>query len=172
MTRKPRFPESGAQEPGEGEQAVFDWLRTHHLPDKDAALRPAPKVRSPRLESSHRQGRSPAAWDFPLPDLEIDLHNHTVDEALARIDDALLAMEKAGFRCLRVVHGGGNPGYGAIKRALDRQFRTVWRHRVSFYRTEPDNMGSSLLQLAKTPLPTAAPKTGTPPKTAPKTRRK
>lgn len=140
-----------AEPPGEGAQAVLDWLRTHHVQDKDAASAapPGTPIRKPK-EHNLRKSRNPAAWNFPLPELEIDLHNHTVDEALARIDEAMEAMERSGLSCLRVVHGGGHTGYGPIKRALDRAFRTVWKHRVSFYRTEPDNMGSSLLKLSPT----------------------
>lgn len=147
MSGKTSFPGSSEPMPGEGEQAVLDWLRTHHLPDKDAQAAVQPAA-IPKSRIAQRTSRNPAAWDFPFPELEIDLHNHTVDEALARIEEAMDVMEKARFTCLRIVHGGGNPGYGPIKRALDRQFRTVWKHRVIFYRTEPDNMGSSLIKLA------------------------
>lgn len=134
--------------PGEGEAAVLAWLSRNIPPDKDAVAQAAPPAPNTlkRLDNKKR-GRNPAAWNCPLPDLEIDLHSHTVDEAIAKIADIMDAMEKAGFQCLRVVHGGGHPGYGPIKKALDRQFRSVWNHRVSYYRTEPDNAGSSLLVL-------------------------
>jgi len=61
-----------------GEQAVLDWLRTHHMPDKDA-VQPLQEIPSRKRIEPRRHTRNPSAWDFPLPDLEVDLHNHTVD---------------------------------------------------------------------------------------------
>lgn len=137
----------------QGEKTVLDWVNTHPIPNKDAALEHSSPA--PRAVSKNRKGsRHPSSWDLPLPDLEVDLHHHTVDEALAVIDETLISMEKAHLYCLRIVHGGGHPGYGLIKKALDRQFRTVWRHRMERFVTEPQNVGSSLVILPRSNSPT------------------
>jgi DNA-nicking Smr family endonuclease len=130
----------------EEEQQVLDWLRNHFLPDKDQELSTAPTA-LPKPSKGKRRSRNPAGWNLPEPDMEIDLHNLSVEEAVAKIEDLLEAMSRAGLTCLRIVHGGGNLGYGPIKKALDRNFRSVWKQRVRFYKTEPDNQGSSLAVL-------------------------
>ena len=91
--------------------------------------------------------RSPSAWELPVPEDEIDLHGMTADEAAEaverRIDDLLIA----GLKVLRVIHGGGNPEYGNVKRIIDRKVRSEWKNRVVFYKVEPDNAGSSIMKI-------------------------
>lgn len=137
----------------EGEKTVLDWVHSHAIPNKDVALE-SHSVLKPAVSKQKKGARHPSSWDLPLPDLEVDLHHHTVDEALAVIDETLISMEKAHLYCLRIVHGGGHPGYGLIKKALDRQFRTVWRHRMEHFVTEPHNVGSSLVILPRSNNPT------------------
>ena len=55
----------------------------------------------------------------------------------------------AGLSVLRVIHGGGNPEYGNVKRIIDRKVRSEWKNRVIFYKVEPDNAGSSIMKIGK-----------------------
>ena len=146
------------------EEFQLEWLKNHHVEDKDkqmaaqaeteAAARPA---RSPR---GRKMRRSPSAWELPVPDDEIDLHGMTSDEAAEaverRIDDLMIA----GLKVLRVIHGGGNPSYGNVKRIIDRKVRSEWSNRIELYKVEPDNAGSSIMILGK-PRPTVKAKAKT-----------
>ena len=103
--------------------------------------------------------RNPSAWELPVPEDEIDLHGMTSDEAAEaverRIDDLMIA----GLKILRVIHGGGNPSYGNVKRIIDRKVRSEWSNRIQLYKVEPDNAGSSIMILGKPrPAPAKAPR--------------
>jgi DNA-nicking Smr family endonuclease len=119
------------------------WMERNFVPDKDANAKFAPKY--VKKNAKRKNSNHPDGWKLPVPDEEVDLHGLTVDEAIAEIDIRLDAMKSVGYRCLRVVHGGGNPGYGPIKKTLDRQFRGPWKHRVRQILVEPGNSGSSLV---------------------------
>ena len=144
------------------EEFQLQWINSHHMEDKDkemqqqaeaAAVHPA---RSPR---GRKMRRSPSAWELPVPEDEIDLHGMTSDEAAEaverRIDDLMIA----GLKILRVIHGGGNPSYGNVKRIIDRKVRSEWSNRIQLYKVEPDNAGSSIMIRGKPrPAPTKAPR--------------
>ena len=134
------------------EEFQLQWINSHHMEDKDkemqqqaeaAAVHPA---RSPR---GRKMRRNPSAWELPVPEDEIDLHGMTSDEAAEaverRIDDLMIA----GLKILRVIHGGGNPSYGNVKRIIDRKVRSEWSNRIQLYKVEPDNAGSSIMILGK-----------------------
>ena len=151
------------------EEFQLQWIKNHHMEDKDkemqkaaeaeAAARPA---RSPR---GRKMRRSPSAWELPVPEDEIDLHGMTSDEAAEaverRIDDLMIA----GLKVLRVIHGGGNPSYGNVKRIIDRKVRSEWSNRIQLYKVEPDNAGSSIMIIGK-PANSDAPARPTPKKPA------
>ncbi len=48
---------------------------------------------------------------------EIDLHGHTVDEALPKLDSFLHGAFRAGYYQVRIVHGKGS---GTLRREVDR----------------------------------------------------
>ena len=133
------------------EEFLLEWLKNHHIEDKDEQMRlQAEKEAAERPERGPRgrkMRRSPASWELPVPEDEIDLHGMTADEAAEaverRIDDLLIA----GLKVLRVIHGGGNPEYGNVKRIIDRKVRSEWKNRVLLYRVEPDNAGSSIMKI-------------------------
>ena len=141
------------------EEFQLEWIKNHHMEDKDeqarkeaeanAAERPARSLRGRKMR------RNPSAWELPVPEDEIDLHGMTSDEAAEaverRIDDLMIA----GLKVLRVIHGGGNPSYGNVKRIIDRKVRSEWSNRIQLYKVEPDNAGSSIMILGK-PLPAPA----------------
>jgi len=135
------------------EEFQLEWLKNHHIEDKDEQMRlQAEKEAAERPERAprgHRMRRSPASWELPVPEDEIDLHGMTADEAAEaverRIDDLLIA----GLKVLRVIHGGGNPEYGNVKHIIDRKVRSEWKNRVLLYRVEPDNAGSSIMKIGR-----------------------
>lgn len=142
-----------ATELNEEERFQLEWIMNHHMEDKDKEAQFAAQAeeaskpkRSPR---GKKMGRSPSSWDLPVPEDEIDLHGYTSEEAAAaverRIDDLLIA----GLSVLRVIHGGGNPEYGNVKHIIDRKARTEWSNRITLYKVEPDNAGSSIMKLGK-----------------------
>ena len=141
------------------EEFQLEWIKNHPMQDKDelaeiqaeAEAEARPRMRAVR---GKKMRRNPAAWELPNPEDEIDLHGLTSEEAAEaverRIDDLLIA----GLSVLRVIHGGGNPEYGNVKRIIDRKVRSEWKNRVIFYKVEPDNAGSSIMKIGK-PRPQA-----------------
>ena len=135
------------------EEFQLQWINNHHMEDKDAQMQKeaesAAAARPTRAPRGRKMRRSPAAWELPRPEDEIDLHGMTSDEAAEaverRIDDLMIA----GLKILRVIHGGGNPSYGNVKRIIDRKVRSEWKNRVVFYKVEPDNAGSSIMKIGK-----------------------
>ena len=141
------------------EEFQMQWIMYHRMEDKDEQMRVdaenAAVQRPARLARGRKMRRNPAAWDLPMPEDEIDLHGMTSDEAAEaverRIDDLMIA----GLKILRVIHGGGNPSYGNVKRIIDRKVRSEWSNRIQLYKVEPDNAGSSIMILGKPrPAPT------------------
>ena len=141
------------------EEFQMQWIMNHRMEDKDEQMRVdaenAAVMRPARLARGRKMRRNPAAWDLPMPEDEIDLHGMTSDEAAEaverRIDDLMIA----GLKILRVIHGGGNPSYGNVKRIIDRKVRSEWSNRIQLYKVEPDNAGSSIMILGKPrPAPT------------------
>ena len=123
------------------------------MEDKDAQMQKeaesAAAARPTRAPRGRKMRRNPSAWELPVPEDEIDLHGMTSDEAAEaverRIDDLMIA----GLKVLRVIHGGGNPSYGNVKRIIDRKVRSEWSNRIQLYKVEPDNAGSSIMILGK-----------------------
>ena len=79
-------------------------------------------------------GRRPAA--------EIDLHGLTVDEALARAEQALNDALLADVPELRLIHGKGG---GRIRAALQRRLREI--PTVRAFRLDPGNPGVTIVSL-------------------------
>ncbi len=136
----------------EEELFQLEWVKNHHMEDKDKALEADGSTGSPTENRRHFKGkkvRNPASWGTPLPEDEIDLHGMTADEAAEAVERRMSQMSIAGLSVLRVIHGGGNPAYGNVKKIIDRKVRSEWRNRVVFYRTEIENAGSSILKIGK-----------------------
>lgn len=144
----------------EAEKIQWEWLKNHPIQDKDQELKAADATPKRPLKGSRgkHMRRSPSAWEFPLPEEEIDLHGYVSGEAVAAVENLMDGMEKAGLHILRIIHGGGNPDYGNVKHIIDRSCRTLWKNRITFYRTEPDNAGSSILKLGNAPQAAVIPR--------------
>ena len=144
----------------EAEKIQWEWLKNHPIQDKDQELKAADATPKRALKGSRgkHMRRSPSAWEFPLPEEEIDLHGYVSGEAVAAVENLMDGMEKAGLHILRIIHGGGNPDYGNVKHIIDRSCRTLWKNRITFYRTEPDNAGSSILKLGNAPQAAVIPR--------------
>ena len=80
-------------------------------------------------------------------DEEIDLHDMTVDEAMAYVELALERHRKAKSANLRIIHGKSSGGVNSIKGALHRNLETRWRNRIQKFRSEPGNPGATLILL-------------------------
>ncbi len=140
------------ENPNENERRQLEWMEHNPLQDKDgiaAAAKQEQEEERARYRKVKKPKRPPAAWNFPIPEEEIDLHGYVADEAAAAVEDLMTGMERAGLSVLRIIHGGGNPEYGNVKRIIDKKVQTVWRHKVVFYKTEPNNSGSSILKIGK-----------------------
>lgn len=148
MAGKPHFADEDPL--GQAAQAVLIHVQTHGVKDKDKARAVStPRPSKTKIEKTHK-GRTPAQWNDPIPDAQIDLHGLSTAEALAKIEEWLDTAERHGLQVLRVVHGGGHGdhGYGPIKKYLYTQFRSVWKHRIANFGLEKDNPGSTLIRIA------------------------
>lgn len=136
----------------ENEKRQLEWMDRNPLQDKDRLLEAAHEEKEAvqaTLRKIKRPRKNPAAWNFPEPEEEIDLHGYVADEAAAAVENLMEGMKRAGLSVLRIIHGGGNPEYGNVKRIIDKNVATVWRHKVVFYKTEPNNSGSSILKIGQ-----------------------
>ena len=140
----------------EEELFQLEWIKNHHMENKDQALdadgstgSTGSPTEAGRRHFKGKKVRNPASWGTPLPEDEIDLHGMTADEAAEAVERRMSQMSIAGLSVLRVIHGGGNPAYGNVKKIIDRKVRSEWRNRVVFYRTEIENAGSSILKIGK-----------------------
>lgn len=134
----------------EEEKIQLAWMATHYITNKDKEAE-ANKVfiSKPKQEKKKSSKRNPSAWNLPLPEQELDLHGYGIDEALAAIEEMFLAMKLAKMTVLRLIHGGGHPSSGQIKKAIEQKVRSEWKGKVRFYATEPNNAGASIIQLLK-----------------------
>jgi len=135
------------------EEFQMQWIMNHRMEDKDELMQKLAEadaaVRPARMARGRKMRRNPAAWDLPMPEDEIDLHGMTADEAAEAVERRIDDLNIAGLKVLRVIHGGGNPSYGNVKRIIDRKVRSVWSNRIRLYKVEPDNAGSSIMVLGK-----------------------
>ena len=134
------------------EKMQLAWMDMHPIQDKDGIIEEAKAEEEKKREQvkKFKPRKNPAAWTFPEPEQEIDLHGYVAEEAAAAVENLMEGMRRAGLSVLRIIHGGGNPEYGNVKRIIDQKVATVWRHKVSFYKTEPNNSGSSIMKINRT----------------------
>ena len=134
------------------EKMQLAWMDMHPIQDKDGIIEEAKAEEEKKREQvkKFKPRKNPAAWNFPEPEQEIDLHGYVAEEAAAAVENLMEGMRRAGLSVLRIIHGGGNPEYGNVKRIIDQKVATVWRHKVSFYKTEPNNSGSSIMKSNRT----------------------
>ena len=102
------------------EEFQLEWIKNHQMEDKD--------------ELAEIQAEA-----------EAEARPQRATRGKKMRDDLLIA----GLSVLRVIHGGGNPEYGNVKRIIDRKVRSEWKNRVVFYKVEPDNAGSSIMKIGK-----------------------
>lgn len=157
------------------EEFQMQWIMNHRMEDKDEQMQKQAEAdaaaRPVRLARGRKMRRNPAAWDLPMPEDEIDLHGMTADEAAEAVERRIDDLTIAGLKVLRVIHGGGNPSYGNVKRIIDRKVRSEWSNRIRLYKVEPDNAGSSILIIGK-PANSDAPARPTPKKPAKSSRKR
>jgi DNA mismatch repair protein MutS2 len=103
---------------------------------RDAELAAVPEASGRKRKGTVPPG--PAAPDTTpaIAECRVDLHGLTVEEALARVIDAIDASLRRGAGRLEIVHGKGS---GRIRDALHRELKTL--NVVASFRLDPDNPG-------------------------------
>ena len=124
---------------------LLAWLENNHIFDKDAAAVPVRDVHVKKFKKKKRSGKQ---IEEPSADSEIDLHGLNLEEAFCKVGLELELAKKNNWKRLRIVHGIGEKSGGIIRKALEKKFRSEWSNRVSEYRYERNNRGSSLAVLA------------------------
>jgi DNA-nicking Smr family endonuclease len=135
--------EMAKKEESDARSLQMEHLERYGIFDKDAAT---PPTKDQHKRKTKQKKTKHSIYDEES-DLELDLHGYTVDETLALVEEHLELMEAHRLKTLRLIHGGGHPSYGPLKRALDRNIRSRWNHRVRAFYTERWNAGSSILVL-------------------------
>jgi len=67
---------------------------------------------------------------------ELDLHGHAVDEALDLCEDFILGCQRAGYQCVRIIHGASRTRvgpYGTIKDNLRQCLKSNWKKQVAHF---------------------------------------
>jgi DNA-nicking Smr family endonuclease len=124
---------------------LLAWLENNRIFDKDAAT---PPVRDVHVKKFKKKKRGSRQIEEPSADSEIDLHGLNLEEAMCKVGLELELAKKNKWKRLRIVHGIGEKSGGIIRKALEKKFRSEWSNRVSEYRYERNNRGSSLATLA------------------------
>jgi len=88
----------------------------------------------------------PVLYDFPIEE-DLDLHGMAVDEALAAAAHLLDRYKGRPGAIVRIIHGHSNSAPDSIRKSLYRNFKTVWKHRVTRYRMDIHNPGATLVEL-------------------------
>jgi len=117
------------------------WLESHTVFDKDAAATPVRNVQVKKYKSKKKRATHQKEI---LADSEIDLHELGLEEALCKVELELELAKKNNWKSIRIVHGIGEKSGGIIRKMLELKFRTEWCNRVSEYRRERSNRGSSM----------------------------
>jgi DNA-nicking Smr family endonuclease len=116
------------------------WLNNNVVFDKDAAAQPVKNVHVKKLKKKKRA----AMQTEVAADSEEDLHGLGVEEALCKVELELELAKKNKWKKVRIVHGIGEKSGGVIRKVLQKKFRSEWSSKVSEYRYERNNRGSSL----------------------------
>ncbi len=90
---------------------------------------------------------APVLYPFTIEE-ELDLHGMAVDEAMAAAEQFLERYENKPGTILRIIHGHSNIAPDSIRKSLQRNFATVWKHRIKRHRLDVHNPGATLLEIA------------------------
>lgn len=107
-----------------------------------AAAGSAADTAHPAPRTAHSAARSAASPRASATRAEVDLHGLTVEQALARADEALSEAMLADLPELRLVHGRSG---GRIRAALHRRLSQIAS--VRSFRLEPGNPGATIVAL-------------------------
>jgi DNA-nicking Smr family endonuclease len=116
------------------------WLNNNVVFDKDAAAPPVKNVHVKKIKKKKRE----VTQTEVVADSEVDLHGLGVEEALCKVELELELAKKNKWKKVRIVHGIGEKSGGVIRKVLQKKFRSEWSSKVSEYRHEKNNRGSSL----------------------------
>lgn len=131
----------------EEEDFQMTWINSHPIIDKDSEQKSTKHLTRTKRTNSKKIKKSLQDNPFGEPEQEIDLHGCEGLEAVEKVDSLIHAMIPAGYKLLRIIHGGGNLKYGNVKRFVDQHIKTKLKHLVAYYAIERNNPGSSLLKI-------------------------
>ncbi|HQB64506.1 MAG TPA: Smr/MutS family protein [Fibrobacteraceae bacterium] len=131
----------------EEEEMQLAWIQTHPMIDKDLEQKSTKRLTRTKRTNSKKIKKFLQDNPFGEPEQEIDLHGCEGLEAVEKVDSLIHAMIPAGYKVLRIIHGGGNLKYGNVKRFVDHHIKTRLKHLVAYYGLERNNPGSSLLKI-------------------------
>ena len=82
-------------------------------------------------------------------DYELDLHDCTIDEAMAKVEQEITALSQAGYKTLRVIHGNSSRGVNTIKSQLRINLNSRWKKWVDGYKSDLFNQGITIIMLKR-----------------------
>jgi DNA-nicking Smr family endonuclease len=93
-------------------QPMDEWLRVNGVYDKDADIQGKQNGAAERRRLRHKK-----------PDIEIDIHGFTRDEAWKALEHFFSEAKNQGFEKVLIIHGKGNHSAGdAVLKRVTREF--------------------------------------------------
>ena len=77
------------EELSEIEKMQLAWMDNHPMHDKDGVIEAAKaeEDKKQKMVKKFKPRKNPAAWNFPEPEEEIDLHGYVAEEAAAAVEN-------------------------------------------------------------------------------------
>ncbi len=125
------------------EQFLKDYIEQNGVPNKDKYIKDDKKTYS-KKQKEDRRGPGPIEIKA---DRELDLHEMTVDEAIANLEITIEEMNFTSSKVLRLIHGGGFGQYGPVKKYVDRHLNGPLCSKISSTRKEGHNSGATIVFL-------------------------
>src|SRR5574344_1324358 len=91
----------------EEEEMQLAWIQTHPMIDKDLEHKSTTRLTRTKRTNSKKIKKFLQDNPFGEPEQEIDLHGCEGLEAVEKVDSLIHAMIPAGYKVLRIIHGGG-----------------------------------------------------------------
>src|SRR5574344_1588462 len=91
----------------EEENFQMTWINSHPIIDKDSEQKSTKRWTRTKRTNSKKIKKFLQDKPFGEPEQEIDLHGCEGLEAVEKVDSLIHAMIPAGYKLLRIIHGGG-----------------------------------------------------------------
>ncbi len=122
----------------------IQWISKHGVENKDSQeqnkLIPSSKKRKKRKKEVFISNETKV-------DIEIDLHNESIPEAIAKVEMEINVHLKTQFKKIKIIHGKSNSSIQSIGYQIENHIQTKWKKYIVNFYQEPYNEGSTIIIL-------------------------